>query len=136
MAADYWLAASPLDADPDRRPHPWTSACGWRPDLWTSISFTWNNPQKTTELFSFGRPKEEKTRSRLHPLRESTQSTEGQRGQPETPSSPMRVRRRPRAPERSGDGAEMNRLQLFSGDHGRTAAATVVLLRPGRRQEK
>ncbi|MQL67918.1 hypothetical protein Taro_000196 [Colocasia esculenta] len=34
-----------------------------------------NNPQKTTELFSFGRPKEEKTRSRLHPLREATTST-------------------------------------------------------------
>ncbi|MQL84510.1 hypothetical protein Taro_017025 [Colocasia esculenta] len=34
-----------------------------------------NNPQKTTELFSFGRLKEEKTRSRLHPLREATTST-------------------------------------------------------------
>ncbi|MQM06109.1 hypothetical protein Taro_038929, partial [Colocasia esculenta] len=34
-----------------------------------------NNPQKTTELFSFGRPKEEKTRSRLHPLCEATTST-------------------------------------------------------------
>ncbi|MQM08213.1 hypothetical protein Taro_041064 [Colocasia esculenta] len=34
-----------------------------------------NNPQKTTELFSFGRPKEEKTRSLLHPLREATTST-------------------------------------------------------------
>ncbi|MQM06504.1 hypothetical protein Taro_039327 [Colocasia esculenta] len=34
-----------------------------------------NNPQKTTELFSFGRPKEEKTRSRLNPLREVATST-------------------------------------------------------------
>ncbi|MQL87996.1 hypothetical protein Taro_020542 [Colocasia esculenta] len=34
-----------------------------------------NNPQKTTELFSFGRPKEEKTMSRLNPLRGATTST-------------------------------------------------------------
>ncbi|MQM22068.1 hypothetical protein Taro_055116 [Colocasia esculenta] len=34
-----------------------------------------NNPQKTTELFSFGRPKEEKTRSHLHPLREAITPT-------------------------------------------------------------
>ncbi|MQL80343.1 hypothetical protein Taro_012788 [Colocasia esculenta] len=31
-----------------------------------------NNPQKTTELFSFGRPEEEKLRSHHHPQREAT----------------------------------------------------------------
>ncbi|MQM17135.1 hypothetical protein Taro_050103 [Colocasia esculenta] len=67
MAADYWLAASPLDADPYIRPHPWTPACGWRPDPWTSTGFTRNDPQKTTKLFSFGRPEEEKLKSRHHP---------------------------------------------------------------------
>ncbi|MQM07145.1 hypothetical protein Taro_039982 [Colocasia esculenta] len=50
MAADYRLAAIPLDADPS-----------WRPPRWT------NNPQKTTGLFSFGRPKEEKLKSHHHP---------------------------------------------------------------------
>ncbi|MQL99888.1 hypothetical protein Taro_032623 [Colocasia esculenta] len=34
-----------------------------------------NNPQKTTELFSFGRLKEEKTRSHLHPLCEAITPT-------------------------------------------------------------
>ncbi|MQL91498.1 hypothetical protein Taro_024109, partial [Colocasia esculenta] len=37
----------------------------------------WNNPQKTTELFSFGRLEEEKLKSHHHPQRESTQSTGG-----------------------------------------------------------
>ncbi|MQM17350.1 hypothetical protein Taro_050319 [Colocasia esculenta] len=72
MAADYWLAAIPLDVDPGWRPHPWTPACGWRPDPWTSIG---NDPQKTTELFSFGRPKEEKLKSHHHPRREATAPT-------------------------------------------------------------
>ncbi|MQL96594.1 hypothetical protein Taro_029281 [Colocasia esculenta] len=36
-----------------------------------------NNPQKTTELFSFGRPEEEKLKFHHHPQRESTQSTGG-----------------------------------------------------------
>ncbi|MQL78889.1 hypothetical protein Taro_011327 [Colocasia esculenta] len=75
MAADYWLEAIPLDADQSGRPHPWTSACGWRPDLWTSTAFTWNDPQKTTELFSFGRPKEENLKSHHHPQREATAQT-------------------------------------------------------------
>ncbi|MQL72866.1 hypothetical protein Taro_005212 [Colocasia esculenta] len=58
MAADYWLATIPLDADPYRRPHPWTSACGWRPDLWTSIGFTWSAqlPQDSSPLAPFSRP--------------------------------------------------------------------------------
>ncbi|MQL68990.1 hypothetical protein Taro_001264 [Colocasia esculenta] len=34
-----------------------------------------NNPQRTTELSSFGRLKEEKTRSHLHPLREAATPT-------------------------------------------------------------
>ncbi|MQM17835.1 hypothetical protein Taro_050813 [Colocasia esculenta] len=36
---------------------------------------TQNNPQKTTELFSFGRPKEEKLKSYHHPQREATAPT-------------------------------------------------------------
>ncbi|MQM15789.1 hypothetical protein Taro_048741 [Colocasia esculenta] len=34
-----------------------------------------NNPQETTELFSFGRPKEEKLKSHHHPQREATAPT-------------------------------------------------------------
>ncbi|MQM23150.1 hypothetical protein Taro_056213 [Colocasia esculenta] len=34
-----------------------------------------NDPQKTTELFSFGRPKEEKLKSHHHPQREATAPT-------------------------------------------------------------
>ncbi|MQM12208.1 hypothetical protein Taro_045124 [Colocasia esculenta] len=34
-----------------------------------------NDPQKTTELFSFGRPEEEKLKSRHHPQREATAPT-------------------------------------------------------------
>ncbi|MQL93935.1 hypothetical protein Taro_026582 [Colocasia esculenta] len=98
-----------------------------------------NDPQKTTELFSFGRPKEEKLKSHHHPQREATAPTqlsqpEGQRGQPVTPSSPTRVRQRSQASERSDDGAETNRLQLSSGDHGGTTSAAAVSVNPGRRQ--
>ncbi|MQM02860.1 hypothetical protein Taro_035628 [Colocasia esculenta] len=75
MAADYWLAAIPLDVDPSWRPPPWTPACGWRPDPWTSIPFTWNIVNVTVELSSFGRPKEEKLKPHLHPLREATTTT-------------------------------------------------------------
>ncbi|MQL97007.1 hypothetical protein Taro_029690 [Colocasia esculenta] len=35
----------------------------------------WNNPQETTELFSFGRPKEEKLKSHHHLQREATAPT-------------------------------------------------------------
>ncbi|MQL81547.1 hypothetical protein Taro_014017 [Colocasia esculenta] len=34
-----------------------------------------NDPQKTTELFSFGRPEEEKLKSHHHPQREATAPT-------------------------------------------------------------
>ncbi|MQL69489.1 hypothetical protein Taro_001772 [Colocasia esculenta] len=34
-----------------------------------------NNPQETTELFSFGRPKEEKLKSHHHPQREAIAPT-------------------------------------------------------------
>ncbi|MQL96597.1 hypothetical protein Taro_029279 [Colocasia esculenta] len=34
-----------------------------------------NNPQKTTELFSFGRPEEEKLKFHHHPQREVTAPT-------------------------------------------------------------
>ncbi|MQL78841.1 hypothetical protein Taro_011278 [Colocasia esculenta] len=112
MAADYWLVASPLDADPYRRPHPWTShavgslilarqqglpgLCNY-PEIPAHLhhslghathvavpnghmghlgtSLTQNDPQKTTELFSFGRPKEEKLKSHHHPQREATAPT-------------------------------------------------------------
>ncbi|MQL82282.1 hypothetical protein Taro_014751 [Colocasia esculenta] len=76
-----------------------------------------NNPQKTTGLFSFGRPKEEKLKSHHHPQREATAPTqfsqpEGQRGQPTNLTSPTRARRLLRASERSGDGEETNRPQV------------------------
>ncbi|MQL77962.1 hypothetical protein Taro_010380 [Colocasia esculenta] len=58
MAADYWLAAIPLDADPDRRPPPWT-----------------NIVNVTVELSSFGRPKKEKLEPHLCQLREATTTT-------------------------------------------------------------
>ncbi|MQL75060.1 hypothetical protein Taro_007428 [Colocasia esculenta] len=58
MAADYWLAAIPLDADQSWRPHPWT-----------------NTVNVTVELSSFGRPKEEKLKPHLHPLREAATIT-------------------------------------------------------------
>ncbi|MQM23356.1 hypothetical protein Taro_056420 [Colocasia esculenta] len=75
MAADYWLAASPLDVYPDRRLHPWTPACGWRPDPLPSTGFTRNIVNVTVELSSFGRPKEEKLNPHLHPLREAATTT-------------------------------------------------------------
>ncbi|MQM22072.1 hypothetical protein Taro_055121 [Colocasia esculenta] len=58
MAADYWLAEIPLDADPYRRPHPWTSACVWRPDRWMSIGFTWSAQltRDSSPLAPFSRP--------------------------------------------------------------------------------
>ncbi|MQM20336.1 hypothetical protein Taro_053354 [Colocasia esculenta] len=58
MAADYWLTARPLDADPDQRPHSWT-----------------NIVNVTVELPSFGRPKKEKLEPHLRPLREATTTT-------------------------------------------------------------
>ncbi|MQL76065.1 hypothetical protein Taro_008449 [Colocasia esculenta] len=75
MAADYWLAASPLDVDPDRHPHPWMPACGWRPDPLPSTGFTRNIVNMTVELSSFGRPKEEKLKPHLRPLREAATTT-------------------------------------------------------------
>ncbi|MQL70844.1 hypothetical protein Taro_003158 [Colocasia esculenta] len=72
MAADYWLAAIPLDVDPSWRPPPWTHALGWRPDPWTSIG---NIVNVIVELSSFGRPKKEKLEPHLRPLREATTTT-------------------------------------------------------------
>ncbi|MQM15791.1 hypothetical protein Taro_048739 [Colocasia esculenta] len=58
MDAGYWLAAIPLDADSYRRPHPWTSACGWRPDRWTSTGFAWSAQltRDSSPLAPFSRP--------------------------------------------------------------------------------
>ncbi|MQL68155.1 hypothetical protein Taro_000428, partial [Colocasia esculenta] len=75
MAADYWLAAIPLDAD-----------------------LSWNTVNVTVELSSFGRPKEEKLKPHLCLLREAATTTwskhslghsqpsqlRSQRGQPAT----------------------------------------------------
>ncbi|MQL82878.1 hypothetical protein Taro_015356, partial [Colocasia esculenta] len=58
IAADYWLAARTLDADQDRRPHPWR-----------------NIVNVTVEFSSFGRPKEEKLKPHLRPLREAATTT-------------------------------------------------------------
>ncbi|MQL96095.1 hypothetical protein Taro_028771 [Colocasia esculenta] len=144
MAADYWLAAIPLDADQSGRPHPWTSACGWRPDPWTSMSFTWNTVNVNVELSSFGRPKEEKLKPHLRPLREAATITwskhslgysqpsqpGSQRGQPATHHRQRETSDVRELPEdihsRHGDTeAKWIVHSLFSGDHG----GTTVLLR-------
>ncbi|MQL84357.1 hypothetical protein Taro_016867 [Colocasia esculenta] len=41
----------------------------------TRRSTSLNDPQKTTKLFSFGQPKEEKLKSHHHPQREATTPT-------------------------------------------------------------
>ncbi|MQL93667.1 hypothetical protein Taro_026304 [Colocasia esculenta] len=135
MAADYWLAASPLDADQSWRPHPWTSACSWRPDPWTSM----NTVNVTVELSSFGRLKEEKLKPHLRPLREAATITwskhslgysqpiqpGSQRGQPATHHRQRETSDVREPPEdihsRHGD-TEAKRIvhSLFSGDHGGT----------------
>ncbi|MQM17126.1 hypothetical protein Taro_050094, partial [Colocasia esculenta] len=50
---------------------------GLRPKLASTSmdACMWNDPQKTTELFSFGWPKEEKLKSHHHPQREATAPT-------------------------------------------------------------
>ncbi|MQL99953.1 hypothetical protein Taro_032687, partial [Colocasia esculenta] len=145
MAADYWLAAIPLDVDPSWRPPTWTSACGWRPDPWTSIPFTWNIVNVTVELSSFGRPKEEKLKPHLLPLREAATTTwskhslghsqpsqpRSQRGQSATHHRQRETSDVREPPEdthsRHGDTEAAKRIvhNLFSGDHG----GTTVLLR-------
>ncbi|MQM02427.1 hypothetical protein Taro_035186 [Colocasia esculenta] len=128
MATDYWLAAIPLDVDPDRHPHPWTSACGWRPDPWTSMPFTRNTVNVTVELSSFGRPKEEKSKPHLRPLREAATTTwskhslghsqpsqpGSQRGQPATHHRQRETNDVREPPEdthsRHGDTAAMKRI--------------------------
>ncbi|MQL81137.1 hypothetical protein Taro_013594, partial [Colocasia esculenta] len=117
MAADYWLAARTLDADSDKRPHPWTTIVN-----------------VTVELSSFGRPKKEKLEPHLRPLREATAPT-----QPSQPGSQPTIHRRQREtsdvrehPEdihhrQRGRGREAKRNvhSFSSGDHG----GTTVLLR-------
>ncbi|MQL69038.1 hypothetical protein Taro_001285 [Colocasia esculenta] len=93
-----------------------------------------NDPQKTTELFSFGRPKEEKLKSHRHPQREATAPTVNV------------VNRRPlhRQRESSGvhkhlrDSATERKQTVYSSLLAITVGPTsaiVVLLRPSRRQE-
>ncbi|MQL96241.1 hypothetical protein Taro_028917 [Colocasia esculenta] len=58
MAADYWLAAIPLDVDPSWRPPPWTSAWCWQQDPLTSTGFTRSPqlPRDSSPLAPFSRP--------------------------------------------------------------------------------
>ncbi|MQL77372.1 hypothetical protein Taro_009771 [Colocasia esculenta] len=126
MAADYWLAAIPLDVDPSWRPHPWTSACGWRQGRLTS---TGNDPQKTMELFSFGRLEEEKLKFHHHPRRERVNVVNRRPLHHQRESGG--VRQRPRDPVTERKRTVYNSLLAITVGH---ASATVVLLRPGRRQ--
>ncbi|MQL79861.1 hypothetical protein Taro_012311 [Colocasia esculenta] len=124
MAADYWLAAIPLDVDQSWHPHQWTSACCWRPDLLTSTGFTWNTVNVTVELSSFGRPKEEKLKPHLRPLREAATTTWSKHslGHSDVREPPEDTH------SRHGDTAAAKRIvhSLFSGDHGGTSSATTV----------
>ncbi|MQL78061.1 hypothetical protein Taro_010482 [Colocasia esculenta] len=116
MAADYWLAAIPLDVDPSWRPPPWT-----------------NNPQETTEIFSFGRPKEEKLKSHHHPQREATAPTVNVVNW--RPLHRQResggVREHPRDPATGRKRTVYSSLLAITVGQ---ASATVVSLRPGRRK--
>ncbi|MQM22336.1 hypothetical protein Taro_055386 [Colocasia esculenta] len=99
----------------------------------SSSSSRENDPQKTTELFSFGRPEEEKLKSHHHPQREASE-----------PKVNV-VNRRPLHRQRESGGVRERLRDLVTG-RKRTvyssllaitvgqASATVVLLRPGRRQ--
>ncbi|MQM02932.1 hypothetical protein Taro_035700 [Colocasia esculenta] len=58
----------------------WLSCVSWVVRFWCELSPSFviiakNDPQKTTELFSFGQPKEEKLKSHHHPQREATAPT-------------------------------------------------------------
>ncbi|MQM22090.1 hypothetical protein Taro_055138, partial [Colocasia esculenta] len=142
MAADYWLAAIPLDVDPSWRPPPWTSAWCWRQHRLTS---TGNTVNVTVELSSFGRPKEEKLKPHLRPLREAATTTwskhslgHSQPSQPRSQRSQIATHHRQREtsdvrepPEdihsRHGDtAAERIVHSLFSGDHSGTSSAATV----------
>ncbi|MQL89554.1 hypothetical protein Taro_022129 [Colocasia esculenta] len=74
MAADFWLAAITLDVN--RVYLVYTTTPRFQPTCTIlSAMQRMNDPQKTTELFSFGRPKEEKLKSHHHPQREATAPT-------------------------------------------------------------
>ncbi|MQL82148.1 hypothetical protein Taro_014620 [Colocasia esculenta] len=93
-----------------------------------------NNPQKTTELFSFGRPKEEKLKSHHHPQREAIAPTVNAVNR-----RPLHRQREPGGfREHLRDPATERKRTIHSSLLAITvgqASATVVLLRPGRRQE-
>ncbi|MQL84006.1 hypothetical protein Taro_016511 [Colocasia esculenta] len=129
MAADYWLAAIPVDVDPSWRPPPWT-----------------NTVNVTVELSSFGRPKEEKLKPHLRPLREAATTTwskhslghsqpsqlGSQQGQPTTHHRQRETSDVREPPEdthsRHGDTAAAKRIvhSLFSGDHGGTSSTATI----------
>ncbi|MQM22590.1 hypothetical protein Taro_055645 [Colocasia esculenta] len=134
MAADYWLAASPLDVDQSWRPHPWTSACGWRPDPWMSIG---NIVNVTVELSSFGRPKEEKLKPHLLNLVNRGVNEVNQ--QPiianERPATFASLRRTPTVDTGTNGGGETDRPQpLFWRSRWDQQCCHGYSLHPGRWQ--
>ncbi|MQL78847.1 hypothetical protein Taro_011280 [Colocasia esculenta] len=93
-----------------------------------------NDLQKTTELFSFGRPKEEKLKSHHHSQREATAPTVNvvNRRPLHCQRESGGVRKRPRDPVTEWKRTVYSSLLAITMGQG---SATVVLLRPGRRQE-
>ncbi|MQL89208.1 hypothetical protein Taro_021791, partial [Colocasia esculenta] len=100
-----------------------------------------NTVNMTVELSSFGRPKEEKLKPHLCPLREAATITwskhslgYSQRGQPATHHRQRETSDVREPPEdihsRHGDNAEAKRIvhSLFSGDHGGTSSAATVIV--------
>ncbi|MQL67935.1 hypothetical protein Taro_000218 [Colocasia esculenta] len=107
---------------------------------------TRNTVNVTVELSSFGRPKEEKLKPHLRPLREAATTTwskhslgnsqpsqpGSQRGQPVTHHRQRETSDVHEPPEdthsRHGDTAAAKRIahSLFSGDHGGTSSAATV----------
>ncbi|MQL79859.1 hypothetical protein Taro_012313 [Colocasia esculenta] len=128
MAADYWLAAIPLDVDQSWRPHQWTSACCWRPDLLTS---TGNTVNVTVELSSFGRPKEEKLKPHLRPLREAATTTWSKHSLGHSqPSQPGSQRGQPAIHHRQRETSDVREPpEDTHSRHGDTAAAKRIVHR-------
>ncbi|MQM23346.1 hypothetical protein Taro_056410 [Colocasia esculenta] len=77
MAADYWLAAIPLDADQSWRPHPWTSACGTTRRRLRSSSPLAGRRRRRRGPISIRYARRSLQRDHITPWALSTQSTGG-----------------------------------------------------------
>ncbi|MQL90290.1 hypothetical protein Taro_022878, partial [Colocasia esculenta] len=123
----------------------WCRPCRRRPTPRLHSRLSWrlrNNTQDTAELFSFGRVKEEKLKPSSPSAARGDHTSAilillGHRGSMRSTGNPI-IANESSATSASvweiqrsaGDGAETRRPQLFSGDHGGTASATVVSVRP------